>query len=116
MIQNIFRFLGRDVVSIHHAAYLLAISALLSQLLGLLRDRLLASSFGAGPLLDVYYAAFKVQDLIFYCMASILSLVVLIPLVESALLNEGKERVQKLLNTLFTVSFGIIFVVLGTYQ
>jgi len=111
MIQRLFRFLGRDVVSIHHAAYILVLSAFLSQLLGLFRDRLLASSFGAGQLLDVYYAAFKVQDFIFYSIASILSLVVLIPLIEGALVNEGVERAKKLLNTLFTVSFVLIAVV-----
>ena len=38
---------------------------IISKILGLLRDRLLASYFGAGSLLDSYYAAFKLPDLIF---------------------------------------------------
>ncbi len=108
MVEKFFRFLGRDVGSIHHAAYLLALSAFLSQLLGLVRDRLLAGTFGAGTTLDVYYAAFRVQDFIFYCIASLLSLAVLIPLVDAALEEGGKERARKLLNSLFTISFLLV--------
>ena len=47
------------------AATILAVASVLSRLLGLLRDRLLAGSFGAGDTLDVYYAAFRLPDLIY---------------------------------------------------
>ena len=40
-------------------------SSLISRLLGVFRDRILASQFGAGPQLDIYYAAFRVPDLLF---------------------------------------------------
>jgi len=42
-----------------------AASSLISRLLGVFRDRILASQFGAGPQLDIYYAAFRVPDLLF---------------------------------------------------
>jgi len=108
MVDKIFRFFGRDVGSIHHAAYLLAISTFLSQILGLVRDRLLAGTFGAGETLDIYYAAFRVQDFIFYSIASLISLAVLIPLISKVLEEKGKEEVRKLLNSLFTVTFLLI--------
>lgn len=108
MVDKIFRFFGRDVGSIHHAAYLLAISALLSQILGLFRDRLLAGNFGAGVTLDIYYAAFRVQDFIFYSIASLISLAVLIPLISKTLEEKGKEEVRKLLNSLLTVTFLLV--------
>jgi len=47
------------------AATILAVASVLSRLLGLLRDRLLAGSFGAGDTLDIYYAAFRLPDLIY---------------------------------------------------
>ena len=75
-------FLGAmniEVRGMHQAAYLLALFALLSQLLALVRDRLLASSFGATHTLDVYYAAFRVPDLLFATAASLLSLYALLP-------------------------------------
>ena len=38
---------------------------MVSRLLGLVRDRILAGSFGAGSELDIYYAAFRVPDLVY---------------------------------------------------
>ncbi len=37
----------------------------MSRFLGIFRDRILAGQFGAGDTLDVYYAAFRIPDLIF---------------------------------------------------
>ncbi|MBI3335138.1 MAG: murein biosynthesis integral membrane protein MurJ [Candidatus Portnoybacteria bacterium] len=47
------------------SAILIGIGGLLSRLLGLYRDRLLASSFGASRELDIYYAAFRIPDFIY---------------------------------------------------
>lgn len=69
----------RPVTSVHQAAYWLAALTLASQLLALLRDRAFAASFGAGPILDAYYAAFRVPDLVFALVASLVSAYVLIP-------------------------------------
>lgn len=44
------------------AAFLIFASSFFSGLLGLLRDRLLASKFGAGEILDIYFAAFRIPD------------------------------------------------------
>ncbi len=43
----------------------IAVFSILAKILGLVRDRLLAAGFGAGDVLDAYYAAFKLPDLIF---------------------------------------------------
>ena len=56
---------GKGTPTIVGAAVLLGGTALASRVLGLLRDRLLAGTFGAGPELDMYYAAFRIPDLIF---------------------------------------------------
>lgn len=47
------------------AAALVGIFSLLSRIVGLIRDRVLAGMFGAGNTLDIYYAAFKVPDFLF---------------------------------------------------
>ncbi|MEI6835371.1 MAG: murein biosynthesis integral membrane protein MurJ [Candidatus Falkowbacteria bacterium] len=59
------RIFKQKVNSIAVAAVLVAASSLISRLLGVFRDRILASQFGAGPQLDIYYAAFRVPDLLF---------------------------------------------------
>lgn len=46
-------------------ALILGVSYFISAILGLLRDRLLASQFGAGEALDVYFAAFRIPDLVY---------------------------------------------------
>ncbi len=44
---------------------LLAFFSILSVLLGILRDRLLATFVGVGPMLDVYNASFRIPDLLY---------------------------------------------------
>lgn len=56
---------NKKINSITVAAVLIAFSSLVSRFLGILRDRILASQFGAGEILDVYYAAFRIPDLVF---------------------------------------------------
>ena len=73
MVKKWFSFIGREIRGLHEAAYLLAIFALLSQVLGLVRDKLLAFTFGAGHSLDVYYAAFRIPDLLFASVGSLVS-------------------------------------------
>ncbi len=46
-------------------AIIIAFFSFLSRLLGLMRDRMLFSNFGASDVLDTYYAAFRLPDLIF---------------------------------------------------
>jgi integral membrane protein MviN len=59
------KIFGGKINSIAVAAVLVAASSLISRLLGVVRDRILASQFGAGVQLDIYYAAFRVPDLLF---------------------------------------------------
>jgi putative peptidoglycan lipid II flippase len=58
-------FFKKQINSITVAAALIAMSSLASRFLGIVRDRILASQFGAGTTLDIYYAAFRVPDLIY---------------------------------------------------
>lgn len=51
--------------SITGAAIVISIAGFLSRILGMVRDRVLAGEFGAGAALDMYYAAFRVPDLIY---------------------------------------------------
>ena len=62
MIKKLFT---GQINSITVAALLVALSSLASRLLGIFRDRILAGQFGAGDTLDIYYAAFRIPDLIY---------------------------------------------------
>jgi len=62
MLKGIFH---RQISSITIAAALVATSSLVSRFLGIIRDRILAGQFGATTTLDIYYAAFRIPDLVF---------------------------------------------------
>jgi putative peptidoglycan lipid II flippase len=99
---------------INEAAFLLGIFTLVSQLLGLVRDRLLATYLGAGTHLDVYYAAFKIPDFLFVSVASLASITVLLPFL-SQKYKDGEEsdyaNARNFLDQVFTVLlFFLVFV------
>jgi len=73
------RVLATEVQGLQRAVYVLALFALLSSLLALLRDRIFAHMFGAGETLDLYVAAFRIPDLLFVAMGALVSVYVLIP-------------------------------------
>ncbi|HBV02177.1 MAG TPA: murein biosynthesis integral membrane protein MurJ, partial [Candidatus Komeilibacteria bacterium] len=62
MLRTIWDKLSHTVMG---GAVLITFFTIISKIFGLVRDRLLASYFGAGSLLDSYYAAFKLPDLVF---------------------------------------------------
>ncbi len=79
MIQRILQLVNKEVRGLHEAAYLLGFFAILSSALALVRDRILAGQFGAGEVLDVYYTAFRIPDILFFTIALMVSVFVLVP-------------------------------------
>ncbi len=103
MVKRMFNFVYREVRGLHQAAYVLALFAVGSQILAIVRDRLLAHTFGAGPELDLYYAAFRIPDLLFVLFASVLSVYVLLPYVARED-ESGKEKAgAAVLSQMFTI-------------
>lgn len=115
MVKRVFTFVYKEVRGLHQAAYILAAFAFGSQVLAVVRDRLLAHTFGAGGELDLYYAAFRIPDLLFVLFASVLSIYVLLPFVnryselESA---KGGANVLSQVFTLFLWTYGLIALIL----
>lgn len=112
MVAKLLKFLQRELGGLHQAAFLLALSALSSQLLGLLRDRLLAHQFGAGRHLDVYYSAFRLPDLIYVTIASFISITVLIPLIATYLEKKQEDQLKDFFAQLVLV-FSLVMVVVS---
>lgn len=110
MMVKFFSAMAKEVRGMHEAAYLLAGFALASQLLALVRDRILASSFGAGHTLDLYYAAFRLPDFLFATLASLLSLYALVPVL-SKLEREDEGLVVSFLRDVLWVFFAAMAVV-----
>lgn len=103
MVRWLYERIAAPVRGLHQAAYLLAGLTLASQLLALLRDRTFAHAFGAGEILDLYYAAFRVPDLVFALVASLVSAYVIIPRITGM----DRESTRRLLSESATFLFGI---------
>lgn len=113
MVKNIFGILNKEFNGVNEAALLLGGFAFLSQILGLIRDRMLAHFVGAGPMLDVYYAAFRIPDLLYISIASLASITVLMPfIVDRMNIKEGgHENARLFLNNIFSVFMIFMFLV-----
>jgi putative peptidoglycan lipid II flippase len=114
MVSRILKTLVSPVRGLHQAAYLLAFLTLASQALALLRDRLFAHHFGAGEILDLYYAAFKVPDVVFALVASLVSAYVLIPRLAKLDTSEAKRLLSHTASFL-TIGGGIVCGVLAIF-
>ena len=114
MVNRILSIFHKEIAGVHQAAFLLGAFTLMSQLLALVRDRMLANFFGAGQTLDLYYTAFRIPDLLFASVASLVSISVLIPFFSgmfgSGTENTNKENTRKLLDSIFT---GFIAIMVG---
>lgn len=115
MVKRVLALLSREVRGLHYAAFVLAFFTLLSQILALFRDRLLASTFGAGEVVDLYYASFRIPDLIFAMLASLVSAYALIPLLSKQLsvsVPEAKRVVEESLTGFLVISIPIVLLAL----
>ncbi|MFT5036888.1 MAG: putative peptidoglycan lipid II flippase [Candidatus Azotimanducaceae bacterium] len=113
MVKRMLSLVYKEVRGLHQAAYVLALFAFGSQLLALVRDRMLAHQFGAGYELDLYYAAFRVPDLMYVLFASTLSVYVLIPFVAKARTNHDDDvHARHILSQVFTF-FLVVYSVLA---
>ena len=104
MVKKFLDLINKEIVGLHQAAYLLGFFAICSQVLALIRDRILASQFGAGNILDLYYSAFRIPDILFVTVASIVSISVLIPfLIER--FEKDDNSAKEFIDTVFSFFF-----------
>jgi len=103
MVKRVFRLLDREFSGLHEAALLLAVSMFLAQLLALVRDRLLAGTFGAGATLDIYYGAFRLPDLLYATIASFVSVTVIIPFLIERLEKNEEKQARDFLSAVFSL-------------
>ena len=119
MVKKALNLLNREFGNINQAAIILGTFTLLSQILGLIRDRTFAHFLGTSSTIDIYYAAFRVPDFIFVSVASLASVTVILPFLTEKLgvredgeLNGKSEKARKFLNDTFTVF--LVFMVVAS--
>jgi len=103
------RLINSNSKSITSAAIIIGGLSLVSRLVGILRDRILASEFGAGDVLDAYYAAFRLPDFVYNLIILGAVSAGLIPVFTSLLTKNQKQEAWKLINSILNLlSIGLI--------
>jgi putative peptidoglycan lipid II flippase len=96
--------------TVSKATIIIAAFTLLSKVVGLYRERLLATHIGVGTTLDIYFAAFRIPDFIFNLLVLGTLSVAFIP-VFSDYLVKNKAKANEIANTIMNVSFLGMFVI-----
>ncbi len=101
------RILFSQSKTITGAALVLGAASFVSRIIGLIRDRIFAHTFGAGQTLDVYYAAFRIPDLLYNIIIVGALSAGFIP-VFLTVWNRNKEEARELFNQLVTAALVIL--------
>src|SRR5207247_1380869 len=89
--------------SLSIAAFIISLSYLLSRILGLIRDRLLATHFGVSAATDAYTAAFRIPDLLFTLLVSGAFAVAFIPVFIGFMEKDKQKKAWELANSLLNI-------------
>lgn len=109
MIKKIFRSTTHSITG---AALVLGAASFVSRVMGLVRDRIFAHTFGAGDVLDAYYAAFRVPDLVYNLLIVGALSAGFIPIFISVY-EKNKKKAWELTNSIMTI-LGLALILLCT--
>ena len=92
-----------DKSTIAKSARSVSIFTFLSRILGMVRDIVIASLFGAGQVTDAFWVAFRIPNLLRRLFAEGALTVSFIPVFTSRLEHGGKEKAKVISDTIFTI-------------
>ena len=96
----------------HKAALLIAALSLVAQILAVLRDKILAHQFGASMDVSLYYAAFRVPDMMYATLSSLMAAIIVLPILTAAY-QVSDERARKVIDSLCSVFIMVGILVAG---
>ncbi|MFA6228013.1 MAG: murein biosynthesis integral membrane protein MurJ [Patescibacteria group bacterium] len=102
-IKKLISKINKESQSITSAAIIIGGLSVASRILGVIRDRVLASQFGAGDILDAYYAAFRLPDLVYNLLILGAVSAGLIPIFTSLLAKHQEKEAWKLINSILNL-------------
>ncbi len=108
-LEKVKKVINSQQGSIKGATVIITIAVFFSRLLALIRDRLLAGSFGAGTELDIYYAAFRIPDLVFNILFAGGIMVSLLPIF-SEYYKKNKNEAWRIVNSLLNIFIWVFLI------
>lgn len=113
-VKKFWYFISQRKLTIGNAAFILAVTGLASNVLGLYRERLIAGAFGAGYMTDAFYASFKLPDMIFNLLILGALSSAFIPVFVEKVTEKNDQDAQEVANSfmnfilLAAIAFGVI--------
>ena len=99
--------------NIVQAAGQIGFFTLLSRMMGLIRDMIIGSLFGAGLATDAFFVAFRIPNLFRRLVAEGASNAAIIPVVTDYLVNRSEAETRKMIQTLTGMASGILLVLMA---
>jgi putative peptidoglycan lipid II flippase len=113
MMKFLNRFWHGETNGLTSAALVVGFASLASRLFGILRDRALASTFGAGSSLDAYYAAFRLPDLLYNLIILGALSAGFIPVFTEYIQKKGESEAWRLAEQVLSVVGAVMLVACG---
>lgn len=110
-IKKLISKINKESQTITSAAIIIGGLTVASRFLGVFRDRVLASQFGAGDILDTYYAAFRLPDLVYNLLILGAVSAGLIPVFTSLLVKHKEDEGWKLINSILNLLSLLLLIV-----
>jgi putative peptidoglycan lipid II flippase len=92
------------------AGLVVSAAYLASRVLGYVRVVVIATTFGAGPELDTFFAAFRIPDLIFQLVAAGAVASAVVPILSALFANGERARAWRVVSTLVSLMLGGLLV------
>lgn len=113
MFKKFFNRINSESQTVTSAAIIIGALSLVSRIIGIFRDRILASEFGAGDTLDVYYAAFRLPDLVYNILILGAISAGLIPVFTGLIANWRKNKAWRLINNILNFLTLALIIICG---
>lgn len=108
LLNYLNKWRGRSL-SLNEAAIIIGIFTLLTKLVSIVKVNVLARTFAAGDVSDIYFSAFRIPDLLVNVLILGTLSVALIPVLSETIIKD-KEEARALVTTLFFYATGTVFV------
>jgi putative peptidoglycan lipid II flippase len=102
VVKKLLAVFNREIAGVHQAALLLGLTSIVAKILAILRDRLLAGLFGAGKILDIYFAAFRIPDFLYTVSLLLVASAAVMPLLIQRE-RDGFQQARRFISELITI-------------
>lgn len=97
--KKFFYYISDKKLTVGNAAFLLGFAYLLNNVLGLVREIIIANKFGAERTADIFFASFKIPDLIFQLLILGALSAAFIPVLIEHISKDNEEKIQIITNS-----------------